>query len=182
MSLLKTYTVKSKNSENIWQFKFHLDGTLATFEILDGKLNQEQIEWLFFKGKFPYLQEHVERWKSKLMKNFEIVEGEPDLSFDAIWELYGYKVGRQEAEKAYKKLKPAEVIRCFQAVPGSKKFTAKKQTSMAYLSTFMNSGYYKDDWYQALKSTNSQTSSKGRIGEASTSDIISKIAVSKTKP
>lgn len=149
MSLLKSYTVKSKNSENIWSFKFNLDGTLAAFEILDGTLNEEQIVWLFFKGKFPYLEEHVQRWQKKLQKNFEIIIGEPDLSFEALWNLYDYKVGRQDAEKAFAKLKEADIIRCFQAIPAYKKHIANKRTSLAYLSRFINGGYYKDEWHKA---------------------------------
>lgn len=149
MSQLKSYTVKSKNSENIWVFKYHLNGTLASFEILDGILNEEQIVWLFYKGKFPYLQEHVERWHKALKKNFDVEVGEPDLSFDALWNLYDYKVSRQDAEKAFKKLNPADVIRCFQSVPGYKKHIAFKKTGQAYLSSFLNGGYFKDDWAKA---------------------------------
>ncbi len=149
MNQLKSYTVKSKNSENIWVFKYHLNGTLAGFEILDGTLNEEQITWLFFKGKFPYLQEHVERWRQKLKANFEVVIGEPDLSFEALWILYDYKVGRQDAEKAFTKISEADIIRCFQSVPAYKKHISFKKTSQAYLSRFINGGYFKDDWAKA---------------------------------
>ena len=146
MEQLTTYTIKSKNSSNIWVFKYHLNGILESFKALDGILNAAQIDWLFTKGKFPHQEEHIKHWQKKLKANFEITGGEPDLSFEALWKLYDHKIKRVESEKAFHKMKPADVIRCFQTVKYYDKYIAKSKVSKAHLSTFINQRYFEDEW------------------------------------
>ena len=149
MIQLTTYTIKSKNSANVWVFKYHLNGTLALFEVLDGILSEKQINWLFRLGHFPYQESQIADWQKHLKENFEISVGEADLSFDALWNAYENKVKRQEAEKAFKKMKPADVMRCFQAIPGYNRYLSRKGTAKAMLATFINQAYYLDDWSKA---------------------------------
>lgn len=149
MIQLTTYTVKSKNSLNVWVFKYHLNGTLALFEVLDGILTEIQITWLFRKGQFPFQEDQIKGWQKQLKQNFEITIGEPDLSFEALWIAYDNKVKRKASEAAFKKLKPADIIRCFQAIPGYNKYLQRKGTSKALLSSFINGEYYNDDWGKA---------------------------------
>jgi hypothetical protein len=149
MTQLTTYTIKSKNSANVWVFKYHLNGTLALFEVLDGLLTEVQVNWLFKLGHFPYQEQQMREWQKNLKQNFEIVVGDPDLSFDTLWNAYDNKVKRQLAEKSFAKLKQADVIRCFQSLPGYNKYLARKNTAKAHLSTFINNAYYLDDWSRA---------------------------------
>lgn len=146
MQQLITYTVKSKNSANVWVFKYHLNGTLAMFEVLDGLLSEKQINWLFRLGHFPYIEDQMKEWQKKLKENFDISVGTPDLSFDALWNAFDNKVKRVAAEKAFSKLKEADVIRCFLSIPGYNKYLARKGTAKAMLSSYINGGYYVDDW------------------------------------
>lgn len=144
-----TYTVKSKNSTTVWRFKYHLNGSLNEFKILEGIPTEKQFDWLFKKGQFPYYESQIKDWEKKLKDNFEILKGEPELTFEALWNLYNLKVKRIESEKAFKKLKEAEVIKCFLAVPGYDKYLQKRQTGKAHLSTFINQRYFEDDWSKA---------------------------------
>lgn len=146
MEQLTTYTVKAKNSDNIWVFKYDLNGLLTEYKRLEGTLSENQIQWFFFKGKFPHMEEQVKGWMKSLKGNFEITIGEPDLSFEAIWLLYNYKVKRVEAEKNFKKLKEADIVKLFLEVPKYNRYLAKKNHDKAHLSTFINKRMFEDDY------------------------------------
>lgn len=146
MEQLVTYTIKSKNSNNIWEFKYHLNGVLYSFKALDGVLSTKQIDWLFVKANFPYKEDQIKHWQKKLKANFEITVGEPDLSFESFWNLYDYKVKKFEAEKAFKKLKEPDIIKCFLTVPGYNKYLQSKGVAKAHLSSFINKRYFEDEW------------------------------------
>jgi hypothetical protein len=146
MEQLTTYTVKSKNSDNVWIFKYTLNGILQEFKILEGLLSENQIIWFFFKGKFPYKEAEIKEWIGKLKANFEITIGTPDLSFETLWNLYNYKVKRHEAEKCFNKLKEADVIKLFLQVPKYNKYMTKKTHDKAHLSTFINKRMFEDDY------------------------------------
>lgn len=146
MEQLTTYTVKAKNSNNIWVFKYDLNGLLTEFKRLEGVLSENQIQWFFFNGKFPHKEDQVKGWMKSLKGNFEITVGEPDLSFESIWLLYGYKVKRVEAEKSFKKLKEADIVKLFLEVPKYNRYMAKKTHDKAHLSTFINKRMFEDDY------------------------------------
>ncbi len=86
---ITTYTIKSKNTSNIWEFKYDLNGFLKEFKIIEGQLNKQQIEYLFHPLRFPYLETTIEGWKK--IQKVEVIIGKPDLSFDTFWRLYNYK-------------------------------------------------------------------------------------------
>ncbi|SDX10747.1 hypothetical protein [Flavobacterium degerlachei] len=145
--LTTTYTVKIE-SGGIWQFKYNLNGVLIHFNVMEGELSTAHSDWLYKKGKFPYLEDHIKDWKKKL-KQLTIEVGEPDFSFEALWDFYGNKVSKFDAQKSFNKLSQADKIKCFLATPGYKKYLAKKQTGTAHLATFINRQYYHDDWVKA---------------------------------
>ena len=147
MEQYTTYTVKSRNSPNIWQFKFHLNGTLAEFNLLEGTLTEKQINWLSSKGHFPFYEAEVKNWQSKLSENFEIIVGEPDLSFDALWSLHNHKVSKAMALKAFNKLKPADIILCFLGNERYQKYIATKPNlEKMHLATFINQRRWEDEY------------------------------------
>lgn len=148
MSQLKSYTVKSKNSENVFVFKYHLNGTLAMFEVLDGILSPEQIIWFFQKGNFPHLEQQITHWQKTLRSHFDISIGEPDLSFDAAWEKFDYKVNRKKAETAFAKMKPANIIRLFLSIDPYKKYLSRSGVAQAHLATFINQERYNDEFHK----------------------------------
>lgn len=143
----RTYTVKIEAGD-IWQFKYNLNEYLISFNVLEGEISQAHSDWLFRKGKFPYLEEQIKDWQKKL-KQLTIEVLEPDISFEALWDLYGNKVSRFDAQKAFKKLSQADQIKCFLSVPGYKKYVFKKGIGTAHLATFINRQYYNDDWLKA---------------------------------
>jgi hypothetical protein len=114
-----TYTVKARNSPDVWVFQYHLNGTLRSFTVLDGRLSPKQTAWLFSQGNFPYEEEHMGQWRAKLKKNFSIEQGLLDTSFAAFWNAYAHKVHKIEAERAWNKLKEADRIK---ALEGTRRY------------------------------------------------------------
>jgi hypothetical protein len=143
----KVYTVKMQSGD-IWLFKYNLKGVLVFFDVLEGDLTDKQEKFLYLDGKFPWKEAHIETWK-KLYKTIAIEVGELDISFKALWNLYDNKVSKFDAEKAFNKLSDADKIKCFLAIPGYKKYLAKKGTGTAHLATFIHRQYYNDEWSKA---------------------------------
>lgn len=153
-----TYIIKSKLNGYIWRFKYHLTGDFISFEILEGTLNAKQTHWLFGgldqnekyqTAKFPVVESTIKVWQNLLRDNFEITIENPDLSFEALWNLYDNKVKKFESEKSFKKLKEADIIKCFLSIPGYNKYLQRKGVAKAHLSTFINQRYFEDDWSKA---------------------------------
>jgi len=144
--MLKTYTIKSKNSNNVWVFKYSLNGFLNHFEILEGNLSETQEQWLDEKNNFPLREQKMKEWQKNLKQNFEITIGDPDLSFDAAWNLYGNKVKRVFAERSFEKLNKADVIKLFIHIPKYLKRINKSKEAQAHFATYINQRYFEDEY------------------------------------
>lgn len=147
--MLTSYTVKAKNSNSVWEFKYDLNGNLKTFKVLEGILTNAQMIWLFRKGNFPILESIIKTiWLPNLKANFEITIGEIDLSFDAFWNAYNNKVGkRKETENKWNRLPKAEKIQVLSNISKYNNYLkhhAKQQKQ--YPSTYLNQEAYKNDW------------------------------------
>jgi hypothetical protein len=144
MELRKTYTVKMGNGD-IWQFKYNLKGVLIFFNVMEGDLSEKQEQFLYLDGKFPWKEAQIKKW-TKLYKKTIVEVGDRDISFNALWNLYDNKVKKFEAEKSFKKLKEADIIKSFISIPGYNKYLQRKGFAKAHLSTFINQRYFEDDW------------------------------------
>lgn len=149
MEQFTTYRAKGKEIGLVFLFKYDLKGNLKLFEIAEGELNANQMKWLFANANFP-ADESIMRsiWMKdkKYLKVFEIEKSPANLSFEALWNLYDNKVKKFECEKSFKKLKEADVIKCFLSIPGYNKYLQRKGVAKAHLSTFINQRYFEDDW------------------------------------
>lgn len=148
MEQLTTYRAKGKEIGLVFLFKYDLNGNLKLFEISEGELNNEQIKWLF-SPNFPANENIIKTiWskEKKYTKVFDIEKSPADLSFDALWNLYGYKESRKDAEKFFSKLKEADVIKCFIQVPKYKKKIAQTGIAQALLGTWLNKQRYNDEY------------------------------------
>jgi len=145
-----TYTIKSKADGFVWQFKYHLNGVLAECKMFDGILSDKQIGWL--KQQFPYYQTDVEEWKIKLQQNFDISITPPDLTFNALWELYNYKLSKQDAIKAFNKLKEPEILLCFIDVPKYLQWLKRNpNVQQLNLATYISKRRYEDERPDSVK-------------------------------
>ncbi|AJA67336.1 hypothetical protein MYRA21_0092 [Myroides sp. A21] len=142
---LTTYTIRSKNSINVWVFKYDLNGFLNEFKNMEGVLSEKQFQWFFVQGNFPYLEVTIKEWSKRLKNNFEIEKNLPVLDFEAIWKLYDNKVKRVFAEKQWNKLNDADRIKCFLHIPKYHKRIAKSKEAQAHFSTYINQRYFDDE-------------------------------------
>lgn len=151
MQQLTTYRVKHKLNGLVFLFKFDLIGNLKLFEISEGELSDEQMNWLY-SAKFPRRESFMEKWKTDpaYVKQFDVELSPADISFEALWQLYDYKLSRADSEKQFKKLKPAEVIKCFVEIPFYLD-NLKKNPGIGklYLSTYISKRRFEDERPQA---------------------------------
>lgn len=153
MALETTYRVKGKSVDVVLLFKYDLNSNLKLFEISEGQLTDVQLKWLF--GQFPVNENDMTAvWmkSEKYTKFFDIEKSPADLSFEALWNLYGYKESRKDAEKFFNKLTEQEKIKCFIQVPKYKKKIAQTSIAQALLATYINKQRFNDE-YTEPKST-----------------------------
>lgn len=144
--LVNTYTVKSKQSAVLWQFKYDLKGNLKAFEILEGQLTQRQKQWLFMAGNFPITEEVMQKvWLKDLKANFEIVQDAANLDFDTFWESYNHKVKKTMSQKGWAKLSKRDRIDALAHIPVYDKYLARKHVAKAAPSTYINQRYWEDN-------------------------------------
>lgn len=148
MDQLTTYRAKGKEIGLIFLFKYCLNGNLKLFEIAEGVLTPAQEDWLFNSKHFPSTEEKMKYWikNPKFIKIFIVEKSPAVLTFEALWELYDHKIKKHESENKFKKLKEAEVIKCFIAVPHYKKYLQRKGVAQTNLATFIHQKYYEDDY------------------------------------
>lgn len=151
MEQLTTYRANGKTSGLVFLFKYDLNGNFRAFEIVDGVLDDVQMNWLY-SGNFPATEQiMINNW-CKLQKytdKFQINKSIPDLSFDALWQFYDYKVGKQEALSAYKKhlaKNQADLIACFVGIAKYKKWLRGKTQNQLNLATIINKRRYEDEY------------------------------------
>ncbi len=144
---LTSYTCRSRNTNVIWIFRFNLEGQIKSFEIHGDALTSKQVNWLFSENNFPVSEDVVLSWKYVLKKNFEIFKEEFDITFLNFYALYDYKVGKQEAEKAWNKLSKKDKI---SAIIGVKHYNnyLKRNNGIAktYPSTYLNKRRWESDY------------------------------------
>ncbi|MWB92964.1 hypothetical protein GON26_01190 [Flavobacterium sp. GA093] len=148
MEPLNTYRAKGKEIGLVFLFKYDLNGNLKQFEISEGELNEEQTKWLF-SSNYPSNENIMKTiWMKvkKYLKVFEIEKSPADLSFEALWNLYGYKESRKDAERHFKKLTEAQKIKCFIQVPKYKKKLARSSTAQALLATWIFKERFNDEY------------------------------------
>lgn len=147
--MLTVYKVKGKKSDAEYLFKYDLNGNLKLFEIIGAPLTDEQIVWFFRGNKIPSREQFMIDYWMKLpeFKNhFDIIKVPADLSFEKLWELYNYKVSKADAEKAFKKLKEADVIKCFTGLKLYEEHLLKTRVGKAHLSRYINGKYFENEY------------------------------------
>lgn len=149
---LTTYRAKGKDIGLEFLFKYDLNGNLKAFEVAEGELNAKQMKWLFAMGNFPACESIIKSvWMlTKDYKDkFDITVAPAILTFDSVWELFGHKIKRFEAETKWNKCNEATRIKIFTSIPEYKKYIERKGVAQTNLATYINKRYYEDDWKRA---------------------------------
>ncbi|WP_395075358.1 hypothetical protein [Flavobacterium sp.] len=148
MEQLTTYRAKGKTIGLVFLFKYDLNGILKLFEIEEGELTDDQMKWLY-SPKFPATESIIlNTWMKheKYINLFNVEVSPADLSFEALWELYDYKVSKLDGIKAFNKLKQGDVIKCFIEVPYYLKSLIKNPgIGKLHLSTYISKRRFDDE-------------------------------------
>lgn len=139
-----TYTLKARHTALVWEFAYDLHGNLLSFTT-EGVLTADQAKWLF-SHRFPYNQKAMELFAKLYRKNFELTIGKPDLSFNAFYNEYGYKVKKVPAQKAWDRLSKKDKIDALAGIKAYKGYLHRKQVAQAMPTTYINQRYWESNW------------------------------------
>lgn len=138
------YTVKVRKQSIVWEFHYDLEGFLTNFKIIQGRLNEKQKVWLFHPARFPYTENSINSWKA--VKTFELIKGQPNLDFTTFYNLYRYKVGKLEAQRAWKKLNKADQLKAIKQIKAYEGFLHRKRIEKVHPATYLNKRRFDDEF------------------------------------
>jgi hypothetical protein len=146
-----TYTVKGRKTPVLWQFKYHLNGALFSFTILEGELSGHQMHWLFSAKNFPTTDNLMKiLWlkDKEITSKLEINKIDPDLSFESFWNAYDNKVGKKPmAENIWKKFSTANKIKALMAIKRyDNNLRLTPGVQKAHATTYLNQEYYNNEY------------------------------------
>jgi hypothetical protein len=143
--ILTTYTVKGRNFPSVWLFKYDLNGFLKEWIIEEEELTIKQIQWLFHPARFPYLEKDMIS-HFMTINNLEVVKGEPDLTFDTFYKAYDVKLGKLEAQRAWKKTSKADKIKALQKIKAYNGYLKRSKKEKVYPATYLNKRRFDDEF------------------------------------
>jgi hypothetical protein len=147
--MLNIYTVRNKEVNTVWEFKYCLKGHLVAFNVLGKSLTSHQKKFLFLSGNFPATENIMKDvWMTQTKTVFEIEEGEKDYSFKTWLNFYGNKNGKPKmAEKSFNRLKKSDVIELYKGTERYHFFLKyHPNRQMQDASTFINQQSYLSEW------------------------------------
>ena len=114
MAMDTTYIVTGKKQGRII-FKFDLNSDLILFKYEGEPLTEQQRKWLY--PRIPTHESKMNLWHA--IKEFTVIKGEPDISFENFWNTYDKKQKITRAKQLYSKLKDDDK---FNAIAGIKRY------------------------------------------------------------
>lgn len=148
MEQVTTYRAQGKSNGLTFLFKYDLNGFWKATEMVEGVFTDPEVIAAFSR-LHPYTEaDFIERWLNdpKRGNQFDISKSPPILSFDALWELYDHKVSKADAIKSFSKLKAAEKIKCFIAVPLYLDYLKRNPgIGKLHLATYINKRRFDDE-------------------------------------
>ena len=142
--LTTTYTVTIERGD-IWEFKYNLNEFLISYQCLKGDIEQVHSDWMFKKGKFPYLESIITTDWQKKFKQLKIVKGEMDLSFELFFKkVYPYNPlsKKKTAIERWNKLSKQDHIKLFQNTPEYIKLKHQEGTAFPYLEVYIRGRWW----------------------------------------
>lgn len=139
---MKKYAITSTKFSGEIHYKFDESGVFHSIEIF-AALMSDHHKWFC---------ENIPKTEARLLKMREQIAGvtineiPADLSFDAFWRAYNYKVGKKDAEKAWKQTSEANKTLAIQSIAKYDKWLETKPQDKVYPSTYLNKERYFDDF------------------------------------
>ncbi len=129
---LNKYLIEFRNTKGGVILGYHR--SLLHHVDIQCELSVMQLNWLWDKF-LPFTESELENVRDPKIK---ITRMAKDLSFEAFWDRFAYKVGKKaRAEKLWEALKEDERASALHAVDRYKQFIAHTNTAQAYAETWL---------------------------------------------
>ena len=140
---MNKYILTSKNLTGEILYGYNTEGELIYFEI-KAELDEARRKWIF--AYFPVREEQIE--KLKTFKTVQVANIPPDLSFNAFWGDYNYKIGnKKRCEKLWNELNDAERTLVLKSLPKYDFFLKMKNgQAKVYPETFLSQHRWENDY------------------------------------
>lgn len=139
---MKKYCVTSTNFTGEVYYTYNANGDLIAVEfvaIVEPAVHAKLCQQL------PPTEAALMKWR-EISKKMTITEVSPDLSFENFYKQYNYKVGKKEAENAWKRLSDAKKIKALAQIQVYDKWITTKHIPKAYPATYLNQERYEDEY------------------------------------
>jgi len=115
---------------------------LISVEFKDNNLKQIN----FMLAKLPALENELEAFVQQ--HKLKLSQVQQDLSFEAFWNAYKYKVGKKaRTERLWNSLSKQERELVFVAIPRYRRFIAFKNQESAYAETWLNNKMWENEYH-----------------------------------
>jgi hypothetical protein len=141
---MNTYLIQSKSGKTKMIFTYNSNGFLISFEAEPSDIKTETLQWIY--KHFPYTEAGIDKFKP--LDYVTVSKVAADLSFEAFYNLYGYKVGKKERTKRlWDALPEVDRIACLAAIPKYKRWLASKNNmEMLYPETFLSQRRWENEY------------------------------------
>ena len=126
------------------EITYYLNGRLGGI-LFSEDSTDKQVEWIFntMAMKANDIDE-IAAYMSGISKKVKVKEVPPDISFDRFYNQYENKVGRQRAERAWKRMAKAEKVKALMGIKKYKAHSFNKKYDLAYPARYLNDQLYNE--------------------------------------
>lgn len=112
-------------------------------------LDQKQSDW--FLNNLPLTENIIPVYQQKYSNSLRISKAQSDISFEAAYNAYNFKVGKKEkSRKLWNNMLDNDKHLFFRMLADYNAYLTKKHIAKAYFETFLNNQYYLNDYKSQL--------------------------------
>lgn len=111
MEALKTYTLRSKKTDHVWEFKYFYDGEFHSFASLGGDFEKQQSDYI--SHRFPFSEERFVELQKDYSEYFQIILGANEIDFETFYDAYQQKTTKKQSREYWHKMKKADQINAY---------------------------------------------------------------------
>ncbi|MGE0636010.1 MAG: hypothetical protein AB7G44_03475 [Bacteroidia bacterium] len=136
---MKRYSLTSAKTEGDLVFEYNNNQLLCGFQCR-AEVTDEQLTWILQRLPFTFAELQALAKQGRVLKEIPL-----DLSFETFYNLYAYKTGKLEAERAWKRLNEADKVKALERINKFKQFCNSKNTALPYPATYLNKRRFEDE-------------------------------------
>lgn len=136
---MKRYSLTSDKTEGDLLFEYNDRNMLVGFQCR-AELTDEQLVWIL--NRLPLTFEDLQAFAKNGRKLTEIPL---TLDFETFYNKYGKKVGKLEAERAWKRLSEGDKLKAMMKIDKLKAYYFSKNIEIPYPATYLNKRRFEDE-------------------------------------